>query len=82
MRIHPIQTGRVQIKQAQIEGRGHGTWRQLQPIFSRQWAAWSPTYAWAIEHPDGVIVVDTAAPFAIYIAARRRSQQFGNASCP
>ena len=61
MRIHAIATGRVQIKQAQIEGRGHGTWRQLQPIFSRQWAAWSPTYAWAIEHPDGVIVVDTGA---------------------
>jgi glyoxylase-like metal-dependent hydrolase (beta-lactamase superfamily II) len=61
MRIHAIATGRVQIKQTQIEGRGHGVWRQLQPILSRQWAAWSPTYAWAIEHPDGVIVVDTGA---------------------
>ncbi len=61
MRIHAIQTGRVQIKQAQIEGRGHGTWRQLQPILSREWADWSPTYAWAIEHPEGVIVVDTGA---------------------
>jgi N-acyl homoserine lactone hydrolase len=61
MRIHAIQTGRVQIKEAQIEGRGHGTWRQLQPILSREWADWSPTYAWAIEHPEGVIVVDTGA---------------------
>ena len=61
MRIHAIQTGRVRIKQAQIEGRGHGTWRQLQPILSREWAEWSPTYAWAIEHPEGVIVVDTGA---------------------
>jgi N-acyl homoserine lactone hydrolase len=61
MRIHAIQTGRVQIKQAQIEGRGHGTWRQLQPILSGEWADWSPTYAWAIEHPEGVIVVDTGA---------------------
>jgi N-acyl homoserine lactone hydrolase len=61
MRIHAIQTGRVQIKAAQIEGRGHGTWRQLQPILSPEWADWSPTYAWAIEHPEGVIVVDTGA---------------------
>jgi N-acyl homoserine lactone hydrolase len=61
MRIHAIQTGRVRVKQAQIEGRGHGTWRQLQPILSQEWAEWSPTYAWAIEHPEGVIVVDTGA---------------------
>jgi N-acyl homoserine lactone hydrolase len=61
MRIHAIQTGRVQIKEAQIEGRGHGLWRQLQPIVSREWAEWSPVYAWAIEHPEGVIVVDTGS---------------------
>jgi N-acyl homoserine lactone hydrolase len=61
MRIHAIQTGRVQIKAAQIEGRGHGLWRQLQPIVSPEWAEWSPVYAWAIEHPEGVIVVDTGS---------------------
>ena len=61
MRIHAIETGRVRIKQAQIEGRGHGTWRQLQPILSSEWADWSPVYAWAIEHPEGVIVIDTGA---------------------
>jgi len=61
MRVHAIQTGRVQIKQAQIAGRGHGLWRQAQPMLSREWADWSPTYAWAIEHREGVIVVDTGA---------------------
>jgi len=61
MRVHAIETGRVLIKQAQIEGRGHGVLRQLQPILSPQWAAWSPVYAWAIEHREGVIVVDTGA---------------------
>ena len=61
MRIHAIQTGRVQIKQAQIEGRGHGLWRQIQPIGSSQWAEWAPVYAWAIEHADGVIVVDSGS---------------------
>ncbi len=61
MRIHAIETGRVQIKQAQIQGRGHGVWRQLQPILSQEWAEWTPVYAWAIEHPEGVIVVDTGS---------------------
>jgi len=59
MKVHAIQTGRVQIKQSQIEGPGHGMWRRAQPFLSREWADWSPTYAWAIEHPAGVIVVDT-----------------------
>ena len=61
MRIRAIQTGGVHIKQAQIEGRGHGLWRQLQPVLSPEWAEWTPVYAWAIEHPEGVIVVDTGA---------------------
>ena len=61
MRIHAIETGRVRIKQAQIEGRGHGLVRQLQPLLSSEWADWSPVYAWAIEHPEGVIVVDTGS---------------------
>ena len=61
MRIHAIETGRVRIKRAQIRGQGHGLWRQLQPILSQEWADWTPVYAWAIEHPEGVIVVDTGA---------------------
>jgi len=61
MRIHAIQTGRVQIKQAQIEGRGRGFWRQIQPIVSSEWAEWVPVYAWAIEHPEGVVVVDSGS---------------------
>jgi len=61
MRIHAITTGRVHVKQAQIVGRGHGLMRQLGPILASQWADWAPVYTFAIEHPDGVIVVDTGA---------------------
>ena len=71
MRIHAIQTGRVLIKQAQIEGRGHGLLRQLQPMLSPQWADWSPVYAWAIEHAEGVIVVDTGAAAHLKSLPRR-----------
>jgi N-acyl homoserine lactone hydrolase len=65
MRIHAIQTGLVQIKTTQIEGRGHGLARLLAPVLDRAWAGWLPTYAWAIEHSEGVILVDTGASAAL-----------------
>ena len=60
MKIHAIQTGSVKIKRAQVEGHGHGRMtRQLAIFADRNWTEWLPTYAWAIEHREGVIVVDT-----------------------
>jgi glyoxylase-like metal-dependent hydrolase (beta-lactamase superfamily II) len=59
MRIHAIQTGFVKIKNAQVEGHGHGLARRLAIFTDRNWTGWLPTYAWAIEHKEGVIVVDT-----------------------
>jgi N-acyl homoserine lactone hydrolase len=59
MRIHAIQTGFVKIKTAQVAGQGHGFVRRLAIFTDRNWTEWLPTYAWAIEHKEGVIVVDT-----------------------
>ncbi len=59
MRVHAIQTGRVKVKRAQIEGCGHGLARRAGPLLDTHWSDWLPTYAWAIEHGEGVIVVDT-----------------------
>jgi N-acyl homoserine lactone hydrolase len=60
MRIHAIRTGLVKIKRAQVEGHGHNRMtRQLAIFTDPDWTEWLPTYAWAIEHPEGVIVVDT-----------------------
>lgn len=60
MKIHAIQTGFVKIKSAQVEGHGHNIIaRQLAIYADRDWTEWLPTYAWAIEHREGVIVVDT-----------------------
>src|SRR5512133_1761762 len=59
MKIHAIRTGSVRIKSAQIEGRGLGPLRMLNIFKDRNWSEWVPTFAWAIEHDEGVIVVDT-----------------------
>ena len=65
MRIHAIETGRVKIKAGQLEGRGHGIARQLRPLVDPEWSAWLPTYARAIEHNEGVMLVDTGATTAL-----------------
>jgi len=59
LKIHAIQTGSVRIKRAQVEGRGHGLRRRLAVFGDRSWTDWLPTYAWVVDHPEGVIVVDT-----------------------
>jgi N-acyl homoserine lactone hydrolase len=58
-KIHAIQTGSVRIKASLVEGRGHGFARQLAIFTDHKWTDWLPTYAWAIEHSGGVMVVDT-----------------------
>jgi glyoxylase-like metal-dependent hydrolase (beta-lactamase superfamily II) len=59
MKIHAIQTGTVAITTAWREGVGHGKRRLLNTIRDREWTEPLPIYAFAIEHPEGVIVVDT-----------------------
>lgn len=54
--IHAIQTGTVAIKQLQRDGDGQPLARVLA---SRRWTEPLPILAWAIEHPEGLIVVDT-----------------------
>lgn len=59
MKIHAIQTGSVAITSAWREGVGHGRRRLVHTILDRSWSEPLPIYAFAIEHPEGVIVVDT-----------------------
>jgi len=59
MKIHAIQTGTVALTTSWREGVGHGRRRLLNTLLDRQWTEPLPIYAFAIEHPEGVIVVDT-----------------------
>jgi glyoxylase-like metal-dependent hydrolase (beta-lactamase superfamily II) len=57
MRIHPIRTGEVRIRERMRRGRP-GLKRRVS-MFSGPWTEPLPILAWAIEHDEGVIVVDT-----------------------
>jgi glyoxylase-like metal-dependent hydrolase (beta-lactamase superfamily II) len=59
MNIHAIQTGTVAITTNWREGVGKGRRRMLNVLRDREWTEPLPIYAFAIEHPEGVIVVDT-----------------------
>jgi len=58
MRIHRIETGQVRIKENQIAKASGIAPQMLKVLFGKKWAEWTPIYAWVIEHPEGVIVVD------------------------
>lgn len=58
MRIHVIQTGTVAIKQAHRERRASGN-PVVNILRDPAWTEPLPIYAFVIEHPEGLIVVDT-----------------------
>ena len=59
MKIHAIQTGTVEVKKNQVIGKGPNAVRLINVLFGTTWVEPIPIYAWAIEHKEGVIVVDT-----------------------
>lgn len=58
IRIHPIQTGTVAVHERQRRGEGRGPARLVRTIADKRWTDALPILAWAIEHPEGLIVVD------------------------
>jgi N-acyl homoserine lactone hydrolase len=61
VRLHAIQTGTVEIRERQRRGEGRGPLRLARTMLGGAWTGPLPIWCWAIEHPEGVIVVDTGA---------------------
>lgn len=59
LKIHAIPVGRLAIKQAAMETDSPGTWRTLQSFWTKEFADWLPIWAWVIEHPEGIFLIDT-----------------------
>lgn len=76
MKVHAIRTGSVRIKTAQLEAPRPGPWGVVGVLLDRDWSDWLPTYAWAIEHRDGVIVVDSGAATYLLDEVRRSLHPF------
>lgn len=76
MKVHAIQTGAVRIKTAQIAAPRPGPMGIAGVLLGREWSGWLPTYAWAIEHRDGVILVDTGQAAFLLDAVKRSLHPF------
>jgi len=62
MEIHAIQTGRTQITRNWRIGHGAYLPRLARTLLDTQKTDWLPVLTWVIEHPEGLIVVDTGIP--------------------
>lgn len=62
MKIHAIETGRVRVTERWMAGKGKGVRRLLNALFDKAMSDWLPIYVWVIEHPEGMIVIDTGIP--------------------
>lgn len=58
MSIYAVQTGSVRIKATQVRGHGSYMGRTLANLRSPDWVE-VPIHAYLVEHPEGLIVVDT-----------------------
>lgn len=59
MKVHAIPTGTVAIRPRQLAARGPAPLRLAATLSDRRWTEPLPILAWLIEHPEGLIVVDT-----------------------
>jgi N-acyl homoserine lactone hydrolase len=59
IRVHAIQTGTVSIKELQRNGGGRARRSLLRVFADPRWTEPLPILCWLIEHPEGLIVVDT-----------------------
>lgn len=81
VRLHGIQTGFVAVKAAHYRLPWPAPLRLLRIVADTRWTPALPVLAWLIEHPEGLIVVDTgelaaAGDIGSYMAADPNSAWF------
>lgn len=60
--INAISTGEVKITRNWLSGKGDGAARLVNTLIDTQFTDWLPIWTFIIEHPLGLIVVDTGIP--------------------
>ncbi len=59
IKVHGIQTGWVSIKTHHYHMRGPAALKDLNILMDTQWTEAKPILSWVIEHPEGLIIIDT-----------------------
>lgn len=58
VKLHVLDTGRVKIHRRQVDPHPRDGMRLLATLLDRQWTDWLSVWSFAIEHPEGLVVVD------------------------
>lgn len=81
IRVHGIQTGWITIKNNHYRLRGPASLRFPSILADRSWTEAKPMLSWVIEHPEGLIVIDTgervgAQDLGTYVACADPGNRF------
>jgi glyoxylase-like metal-dependent hydrolase (beta-lactamase superfamily II) len=60
MKVHALSTGDVRITRRWVEAKDDGL-RLIRTLADNQFTDWMPVWCFAIEHPEGLIVIDTGS---------------------
>lgn len=58
VKVHVLDTGRVMIHRRQVDAHPRDSLRLLATLVDRRWTEWLSVWSFAIEHPEGLVVVD------------------------
>ena len=59
MKVHAVQTGQISVKNNFLTKKGPGQMSKLNILLGHRYADFMPIWTWVIEHPEGIIVIDT-----------------------
>lgn len=59
VKVHAISTGLISVKNNFLARKGKGVFSKINILLGQQHAAFMPIWVWVIEHPEGIIVIDT-----------------------
>ena len=59
IKVHAVQTGLISVKENFLNQKGKGILSKLNIVLGKAYADFMPIWVWVIEHPEGIIVVDT-----------------------
>jgi N-acyl homoserine lactone hydrolase len=59
VKVHAVQTGLISVKENFLKRKGPGFLSKFNILLGNAYAGFMPIWVWVIEHPEGVIVIDT-----------------------
>ncbi|MFL5786625.1 MAG: N-acyl homoserine lactonase family protein [Flavisolibacter sp.] len=77
VRVHAIQTGSISVKENFLDQKGDGFLSKLNIVLGTAYASFMPIWVWVIEHPEGVMVIDTGDIKESSYADFYKNEKFG-----